>query len=266
MAKKTKKSTPVSKVTVLGEGKDEVGHRYIKLAVNGDGSIPPFRISDINERGSVFQVLNDHGANILTSKSRSALLKKLENRKTTSSSFKVVTKMGWSGSSYVLPDESFGTSKKTIEKMFDGLDYQMVSKYRVKGTLEEWQEKIGSLCKGNSRLMFAASLAVTGPILRSVSEPRSGGFQIVGPTEKGKTTAAMVAGSIWGCRLSGSNENGFADSWNTTKGKLELTALAHNDTLLILDEATVGRIDRVVVIGGDLLMQALGRMLPPAND
>jgi uncharacterized protein (DUF927 family) len=231
-----KQSTPVSKVSVLAEGKDEVGRRYIKLAVNGDRSIPPFRISEVNERGSMFQVLNDHGANILTSKSRNTLLMKLEERKTKSPSFKVVTKMGWSGSFYVLSDASFGTSKRPIEKVFDGLDHQMVSKYRVKGTLKEWQEKIGSLCLGNSRLMFAASLAVTGPILRFVSGPRSGGFQLVGPGEKGKTTAAMVAGSVWGCRLGGSNENAFAESWNTTKGKLELTALAHNDTLLILDE------------------------------
>jgi putative DNA primase/helicase len=248
MKKKTNRSDPVSRVNVLGEGEDEVGRRYMKLAVNNDASIPPLRISDISDKCSqFFATLNNHGANILTSKSRNALLKKLEERKTQSPSFKVVTKMGWSGSSYVLPDETLGASKKPIERVFDDLDHQTVSKYRVKGTLQNWQENIGDLCKENSRLMFAASLGVTGPILRFVSGPRSGGFQLVGPGEKGKTTAAMVAGSVWGCRFGGSNENAFAESWNTTRGKLELTALAHNDTLLILDETNVAEHTRSVI-------------------
>ena len=50
--------------------------------------------------------------------------------------------------------------------------------------------------------MFCASLALTGPILPLVSGPRSGGFQLFGRAESGKTAAAMVAGSIWGCHRS----------------------------------------------------------------
>jgi putative DNA primase/helicase len=34
----------------------------------------------------------------------------------------------------------------------------------------------------------------------------------------------------------GGDENGFMELWNTTKDAVELTALAHNDALLILDE------------------------------
>jgi putative DNA primase/helicase len=47
----------------------------------------------------------------------------------------------------------------------------------------------------------------------------------------------MVAGSFWGChRDSARKEKGFAESWNTTGNKLEETAQAHCDSLLILDE------------------------------
>ena len=47
----------------------------------------------------------------------------------------------------------------------------------------------------------------------------------------------MVAGSIWGCHLSPERrENGFAESWHTTANKIQITALAHNETVLILDE------------------------------
>jgi putative DNA primase/helicase len=85
--------------------------------------------------------------------------------------------------------------------------------------------------------MFCASLGLTGPILPLVNEPWSGGFQLFGPAESGKTAAAMVAGSIWGChRLPERRRNGFAESWHTTAGKVEITALAHNETVLILDE------------------------------
>lgn len=103
--------------------------------------------------------------------------------------------------------------------------------------MKDWQRKIGAVCAGNSRLMFAASLACTGPVLRFVSGPRTGGFQIIGKAELGKTAAAMIAGSIWGChRDSALKDKGFAESWNTTVNQLERTALAHCDALLIVDE------------------------------
>ena len=94
--------------------------------------------------------------------------------------------------------------------------------------------------------MFSVSLAFTGPILPLVTGPKAGGFQIWGAPETGKTTAAMVAGSVWGChRGEGHRERGFAESWNSTSGKVEVTALAHNDALLILDETKrAGKDDR----------------------
>ena len=47
----------------------------------------------------------------------------------------------------------------------------------------------------------------------------------------------MVAGSFWGChRTDSRREKGFSESWNSTSGKVELTALAHDYSLLILDE------------------------------
>jgi putative DNA primase/helicase len=81
------------------------------------------------------------------------------------------------------------------------------------------------------------SLAAAPLILPLVKGPRSGGFQLVGEPETGKTCAAMAAGSFWGChRAEGRRQLGFGESWNTTQGKVEVTALAHNHSLLILDE------------------------------
>jgi putative DNA primase/helicase len=94
--------------------------------------------------------------------------------------------------------------------------------------------------------MFCASLGLTGPILALVGGPRSGGFQLFGPAETGKTAAAMVTGSLWGCHRSPERrENGFSESWHTTAGKIEITALAHNETVLPLDETKrAGRNDK----------------------
>jgi hypothetical protein len=94
------------------------------------------------------------------------------------------------------------------------------------------------------KLMFAVSLAFTGPILRFVRGPRGGGFQLWGDQETGKTTATMVAGSVWGCNTgTGDREIGFAETWHSTANKVEITALAHNDCLLILDETTLAGSD-----------------------
>ena len=113
----------------------------------------------------------------------------------------------------------------------------MTTKYRSRGTLEEWQRYIAEPSDGNSRLMFSISMALTGPILRFVKGPRTGGFQIAGPAEAGKSTAASVGGSVWGCHVGAERqERGFCETWHSTSGKIELTALAHNETALFLDE------------------------------
>jgi putative DNA primase/helicase len=226
-------------VTITGEGRDEWGRRYFKFSVNGSKqSLRPFSSDEIHDDpNALFKELSNVGANVFTQALKARLLKHIEDRQPDESAFNVITRLGWTDSCFVFPDQVIGTSKKPIELVLSGLDQHMLAKYRRKGTLEEWQEHIGALCDGNSRLMFAVSLSFTGPVLRYVKGVRSGGFQISGPGETGKTTAMMVAGSIWGCHRSPERqEKGFAESWHTTGGKVEVTALAHNETVLLLDE------------------------------
>ena len=226
-------------ITIVGEGHDEWGKRYFKFAVTGNGQdIPPFSSdSIIKDPTNLFQELANAGANTFTPAVRSHLLNQLPDGMPEKPCFRVVTRLGWTRESFLYPNETVGNSKQRLEPVFRELDGQMLAKYRCNGTLKEWQDKIGRFCERNSRLMFAVSLAFTGPILRLVSGPRSGGFQITGLGETGKTLTAMVAGSVWGCHRSPERqEKGFAESWHTTAGKVEITALAHNETLLILDE------------------------------
>jgi putative DNA primase/helicase len=142
-------------------------------------------------------------------------------------------------------DDIVGSPKPRLEREFGDLPPQMLAKYRSKGTLEVWRKNIAALCNGNSRLIFAVSLAFTGPILWFVQGPKGGGFQLWGEKETGKTTATMIGGSVWGCHTdAGDREIGFAETWHTTANQVEITALAHSDCLLILDETTQGLDDR----------------------
>jgi putative DNA primase/helicase len=239
---------PVSRIIVKGEGRDEWEHRYFKFGVHGsDANIPPFSAKEIlDSPNSLFGELTDAGGSTFQKSARNDLLRQLDNRNPERSKFKVVSRLGWNSGAFVLPDKIIGQPSTTIEPSFRHLDQQVLGKYRTRGTLKEWQLKIGKLCAGNSRLMFCASLGLTGPILPLVSGPRSGGFQLFGPAETGKTAAAMVTGSLWGCHRSPERrENGFSESWHTTAGKIEITALAHNEAVLILDETKrAGRNDK----------------------
>jgi putative DNA primase/helicase len=225
--------------SVEGEGRDEVGRRYLRIAIEGSSLEPLIFATDtiLADPGILFAALTNAGVNLFSRESRTALLAELQCFSADKPSFRVITKLGHSRKQFVLPSQTVGTSRLPTVVVLNHLDPAMTTKYRSRGTLEEWQTHIATPAYRNSRPMFAISLACTGLVLRYVQGPRTGGFQISGPPETGKTTAATVAGSVWGCHVGAERqEKGFAESWHTTAGKAELTALVHNDTVLILDE------------------------------
>jgi putative DNA primase/helicase len=219
-----------------GEGRDETGARYFRIALP-ESAITVSAKTVVSEPGHVFAALTNAGINCISSESKKAVIDALQSFGGDQDDFRVATKIGYCDKQFVLPKHAIGPSPLPTVLVLDHLDQAMVSKYRTKGALNEWQKQIASPANGNSRLMFGTALALTGPILPFVKGPRTGGFQISGPAETGKTTAATVAGSVWGCHVSPERqEKGFAESWHSTEGKVEKTAMAHNNTLLILDE------------------------------
>lgn len=138
-----------------------------------------------------------------------------------------VNRTGWHGLAYVLPDFIMGqTGEVTVLQ-----GARIENPYRVAGSLEEWQGKVAALCVGNSRLAFAVSCALAGPLLY-LAGAESGGFHFVGGSSLGKTTALRVAGSVCG----GGGIRGFIKSWRATDNALESVAALHCDSLLCLDE------------------------------
>jgi putative DNA primase/helicase len=104
--------------------------------------------------------------------------------------------------------------------------------FRMGGTLEGWQNSTGKWSRGNSRLILTLCTSLAGPLLEP-SGMESGGFNFVGQSSTGKTTALIVAGSVWG---KGSSAGGYVLNWRATSNGLEGLAALHSDAALCLDE------------------------------
>lgn len=140
-----------------------------------------------------------------------------------------VDRIGWHKGAFVLPDTTFAPNDS--EEVVFYSESAIEHKYRQAGTLEEWKNKIGRLCSGNSRLIFAVCCAFAAPLLDLV-KAESGGFHFRGLSSTGKTTALLVAGSVWG----GGSQTGFLETWRATANGIEARAALHNHALLPLDE------------------------------
>lgn len=141
--------------------------------------------------------------------------------------FESVDKLGWHDGAFVLPDRAISNNP------LDYLIYQSSNPpppYAQAGTLEEWRENIAKYASGNSRLLFAISVAFAAPMMHLAEFRTSTGFHIRGSSSSGKSTAMEAAVSIFG------QPEKYMKTWRNTANALEGTALAHNDGLLALDE------------------------------
>jgi putative DNA primase/helicase len=136
-------------------------------------------------------------------------------------------RIGWHGTAFVLPRETV-TSGTDAERIVFQSDAPIENTFRAKGTPEQWRDRVGAVCAGNSRLVFAVASAFAGPVLRPAGM-ESGGFHYRGDSSSGKTTALKLAASVYG----GAN---YLQRWRATDNALEAIAAQHCDGLLILDE------------------------------
>ncbi len=145
-----------------------------------------------------------------------------------------VTRTGWHQSEdapvFVLPGgEAFGrgSADTILQADHAGTD----AAYRAAGTLRDWQGEVATLAVGNDRLALFLAAAFAGPLLDVLGEP-SGGVHLVGNSRTGKSTAAVMAASVWGRPTADAQMR----QWRGTANGLEGTAAETADALLILDE------------------------------
>ncbi len=143
---------------------------------------------------------------------------------------RITNRTGWhddsaGGAVFVLPDRAVAAG--TAEQWLYDTDPSSAT-FALRGTLKGWQDDLAALCRGNSRLLFAVSVAFAAPLLYLVGSD-GGGFHLRGDSSGGKTTVLRVAASACGGRE-------FLQAWRSTDNALESVALAHCDALLPLDE------------------------------
>ncbi len=161
-----------------------------------------------------------------TPRARNLLTQYLQSR--TPAEFASCTdRIGWHGRAFVLPRETI-TSGDDAERIVFQSDNPIENTFKAKGTPEQWRDRVGVLCVGNSRMVFAVACAFAGPLLRPAGM-ESGGFHYRGDSSSGKTTALKLAASVYG----GAS---YLQRWRATDNALEAIAAQHCDGLLILDE------------------------------
>ncbi len=142
---------------------------------------------------------------------------------------RVTNRTGWhsadEGNAFVLPDRAFGQGGE--EWIFES-ESPAGNTFRQKETLDEWKAEVARRCAGNSRLVFAVSMAFASPLLHLVGA-ESGGFHLRSNSSDGKTTALRVAASVCGAPE-------YMQRWRATDNGLEALAMQHCDAPLLLDE------------------------------
>lgn len=145
-------------------------------------------------------------------------------------------KTGWFRDCFVLPDKVIGNDDDSNEQVL----FQSVitgSVFEEQGSIEDWKNTVGQLCKGNSRLVFSVCVGLASALL-DICKMDSGGFHFRGGSSTGKSTALRVAASVFG-------SSHYIRQWRATDNALEAIAAMQNDALLILDEIGQVKADQV---------------------
>jgi uncharacterized protein (DUF927 family) len=220
-----------ARVDILAEGRDGAGCNWSRLLrwCDRDGLehrwLMPMGLLDGDPAG-VRQRLVSEG--VFLERDRSSREDFIEYLQTwpVNRLVRSVQRTGWCRNNYILPDRVLGEDHD--EEIIFQPPQGAQRLFGVSGTVDTWRDKIGRLCAGNSRLVFATSAALTGPLLTPLGA-ESGGFHFYGLSSTGKSTALSVAASVCGPQV-------LVRSWRATANGLEAIAALHNDTTLFIDE------------------------------
>ena len=150
-----------------------------------------------------------------------------------------VSRVGWVGRCYVLPEETLGTNPDGERVIFHS-EAGVEANFSQRGSLEKWQQNLSRLCVGNSRAAFAVATAFAGPLLAWANGVTGGGVHYVGSSSIGKTTCFLLAASVWG-KGTEKDPDSYMQKWRASSNGLEYQGEQHNDCTLILDE--IGQMD-----------------------
>jgi uncharacterized protein (DUF927 family) len=146
----------------------------------------------------------------------------------------LVSRTGWhrigERDIFVLPHETIGAHRN--ENVI--LDSSAHGPYETRGTLQDWQQGVGTLAADHGLAILAISSSLAGPLLH-LTGLEGGGLNFYGGSSLGKTSLLKCGASVWGRGTT----PGYVRAWRSTGNALEGVAASATDTCLILDELGV---------------------------
>lgn len=218
-------------------GVDSSGRRYLAIPL-GTKKPAVIGLDDIGTRG--IQILNHHGAGLLTPASRNRFMASAEETAKQDPSFKVMARVGLEAGA-----EHFALGPSIIRRKGADLAYssldpriptRLTQQFGHAGTLEGWQQ-ITEYAPGNHIFVVLLSLGFVGPVNAVVGHVNSS-FMLFGRAGTGKTALCAAVTSIygWGDPTKGSARLGFGFSLNGTENALEHALASRRHTFAFLDE------------------------------
>jgi putative DNA primase/helicase len=216
---------------VVAYARDERHENYCKLLefTNHDGQVQKWLMPQellAGDGGEVRKALLSKGLKLGEDRKAKELLHRYLLSCDPPDRVRSVDRTGWYGQTYVLPKGTLGKQPNEEVLYLGPSGGQMLLQYI--GSAEDWKNNVGSLCVGNSRLIFGVSVALAAPLL-GICYEENGGFHLRGASSTGKTTILYAAASVFGGK-------DFIQRWRATANGLEATAKMHNDLVLLLDE------------------------------
>jgi len=221
-------------VTAITRDDTDNGYGYLVEFINRDGNARTWAAPSALFSGDATEWaarLRDMGLRMATGARARNLVGQYIDSRNPHDRVTCTDRTGWHSGVYVLPSRSIGPTdgKRFVFQSESGME----DTFRRRGELPAWQAGVAARCAGNTRLVFALACAFAGPLI-SLLGVQTGGFHLEGISSLGKTTALLVAASVWGSPK-------FKQQWRTTDNGLESVAVQHTDSLLILDE--IGQMD-----------------------
>lgn len=221
-------------VTAITRDETDNGYGYLVEFHNRDGNARTWAAPAALFSGDASEWaarLRDMGLRMATGARARNLVGQYIDSRTPADRVTCTDRVGFHGAVYVLPSRCIGPTdgKRYVFQSDSGME----DTFRRRGELPVWQVNVAARCVGNTRLVFALACAFAGPLVGLLGV-QTGGFHLEGNSSLGKTTALLLAASVWGSPK-------FKQQWRATSNGLEAVAAQHSECLLVLDE--IGQMD-----------------------